>query len=95
MKTAREISSACLQRAGHEPISEEHIEERLKFWRDSWRESQQTLSEAADCIDRLQGELSDAYDKIESLSGELAEERQKTCLVGPLRRWLRKMQWTQ
>ena len=32
MTTAQDIANACRQRAGHEPVSEELIEGRLKIW---------------------------------------------------------------
>lgn len=95
MTTAQDIANACRQRAGHEPISEELIEGRLKIWRHSWREFQKVLIEAADCIDRLRVDLDEAHATIERLSGELAEARRQSCPVGPFRRWLRKLPWTQ
>lgn len=91
MKTSQDIANACRQRAGHEPISEELIEGRLKIWRHSWKEFQKHLNEAADCIDRLRVDLDEAHETIERLS----EERRSSCPVGPFRRWLRKLPWTQ
>ena len=91
MTTAQDIANACWQFAGHQPIGEEEIEGRLKIWRQSWQGFQEVLTKAADCIDRLQAELDEAHETIERLS----EERKQGCPVGPFRRWLRKLPWTQ
>lgn len=90
-----DVANACRQFAGYEPINEEEIEGRLKIWRQSWRGFQEVLTKAAECIDRLSDDLDDAQEAIERLSGELAEARRQSCPVGPFRRWLRKMPWTQ
>lgn len=95
MTTAQDIANACRQRASHEPISEELIEGRLKIWRHSWKEFQKVLIEAADCIDRQRADLDEAHETIERLSGEIAEARRQSCPVGPIRRWLAKLPWTQ
>lgn len=88
---ASDIANACRQFAGHQPINEEEIEGRLKIWRQSWQGFQEVLTKAAECIDRLSDDLDEAHETIERLS----EERRQACPVGPIRRLLRKLPWTQ